>query len=253
LDSEFCAVRKIPNKPRFQKLKTQNRLKDMKKTIITTLAAGAVSLSSFGQGSLALDAAVNNNPGVAIQGANANSPANASLSSYFTGTVSLEVFALASATQAQLNAINAFINTANGGNAALALAQSDGFVEVSTTTAGGSTVGSVSGSVVGGSFAFSPSTIGLIGGANGVTTSATEALLLYAVAVGGQYAGDSGVVAFNNNTGGSLVAVPAGTPASLNGWGVLNQNLVLSPVPEPTTMALAGLGSLSLFLFRRKK
>jgi len=220
----------------------------MKKTIITTLAAGAVSLSSFGQGSLAVNAPVSNDPGVTIQGANAASTANAT--TYFTGTISLEVFALASATQAQLNAINAFINTSSGGASALALAQSDGFVEVSTTTAGGSTVGAVSGSIVGGSLAFNPSTIGL---SSAVTTSSTEALLLYAVAVGGQYAGDSGAVAFNNNTGGSLLAVPAGTPASLTGWGALNENLVLSPVPEPTTMALAGLGSLSLFLFRRKK
>jgi hypothetical protein len=30
-------------------------------------------------------------------------------------------------------------------------------------------------------------------------------------------------------------------------------DLILSPIPEPTTMALAGLGALSLLLFRRKQ
>jgi hypothetical protein len=42
---------------------------------------------------------------------------------------------------------------------------------------------------------------------------------------------------------------PAGTPGNMNGlfqFGV-------APVPEPATMALAGLGGLSLLLFRRRK
>jgi len=221
----------------------------MKKTIITTLATSAISLSALAQGSLNVDSGVSNDPGVTTQGANAGSTTSAT--TYFTGTISLEVFALASATQAQLNSINAFINTANGGNAALVLAESDGFTEVSTTTPGGSTVGAVTGGISGGSFVFAPSTVGL---SSGVTANSTEALLLYAVAVGGANAGWSGVVAFDNNTGGNLNATPQpGTPVALLGWGALNQNLVLSPVPEPTTMALAGLGSLSLFLFRRKK
>jgi len=112
----------------------------MKKTIITTLAASALSLSSFAQGSLNVNAEVTpNDPGITTQGANAASTSSAT--TYFTGTISLEVFALASATQSQLNAINAFINTSAGGSSALALAQSDGFLEVSTTVAGGSTVG----------------------------------------------------------------------------------------------------------------
>jgi len=223
----------------------------MKKTLITSLAASALSLSAFAQGSLNMNGTVANDPGVTTQGANAGSTANAS--TYFTGTISLEVFALASATQGELNAINAFINTANGGANALALAQSDGFVEASTTTLNGSTVGSVSGNVSGGTIQFSPAAVGL----TGVTTSSTESLFLYAVAVGGVNAGWAGGIAFNNNVGGDPNATPiAGTAAALTGWGALNQNLVLSSaaaVPEPTTMALAGLGSLSLFLLRRKK
>lgn len=52
---------------------------------------------------------------------------------------------------------------------------------------------------------------------------------------------------------------PGGTPATPavalsggtgSGW---NGNLVLTPVPEPTTIALGGIGAAALLLFRRKK
>jgi len=219
-----------------------------KQVILTTIAAGALSAGAYGQGLINVNNSVANSPGITTQGLNATSTSSAT--TYFSGTISLEVFALASATQGELNAINAYANTANGGNLALALAQTDGFLEVSTISVGSSTIGAVSGTISSGSFDFtSNANVGL---AN-VTTSSVESLLLYAVVTGGAYAGDSGVVAFNNSVGGSPFASPPGTAASLTGWGTLNQNLVLSPVPEPTTMALAGLGSLSLFLFRRKK
>ena len=44
--------------------------------------------------------------------------------------------------------------------------------------------------------------------------------------------------------------VPNSPTSAANGG---SEDLILSPVPEPGTMALAGLGSLSLFLLRRKK
>jgi len=41
------------------------------------------------------------------------------------------------------------------------------------------------------------------------------------------------------------------------GWagtgGILMDDLNITPVPEPTTLALAGLSGLSLFLFRRQR
>lgn len=218
---------------------------------MTTLVAGAVSAGAFAQGSLNVDGGLSNNPGFTTQGANATSTANAT--TYFTGTVSLEVFALASATQTQLNTINSFLNTTGGGAAALAAATGDGFVEVSTTTPTSGVVGAVTGSINGGSFAFAPATVGL---SSAVATSTTESLLLFATIVGGADNGWSGAIAFNNSTGGNPTTTPPGTTASLLGWNTLNENLVLSApgaVPEPTTMALAGLGSLSLFLLRRKK
>lgn len=86
-----------------------------------------------------------------------------------------------------------------------------------------------------------------------VTTDTTESLALFVTAISGTYTGWSGVIAFNNNTGGNINAVPPGTPAELAGWGALDENLVLSPTPEPTTTALAALGSVSLLLFRHRK
>lgn len=50
-------------------------------------------------------------------------------------------------------------------------------------------------------------------------------------------------------------AVLFGTSPTANGLPIksLNTQLYLLPVPEPTTIALAGLGGLSLLLFRRRK
>jgi len=46
---------------------------------------------------------------------------------------------------------------------------------------------------------------------------------------------------------------PAGTPTKTDAALNLLGNIVLQPVPEPTTIALAGLGAASLLLFRRRK
>jgi len=58
---------------------------------------------------------------------------------------------------------------------------------------------------------------------------------------------------FVNGTGN-----PGGSPATpavlLSGTGgAWNGNLVIAPVPEPTTLALGGLGAAALLLFRRRK
>jgi len=47
----------------------------------------------------------------------------------------------------------------------------------------------------------------------------------------------------------STPTTPVGTPLGAAGF----QNLVLVPVPEPSTIALAGLGAATLLLFRRRK
>jgi len=61
--------------------------------------------------------------------------------------------------------------------------------------------------------------------------------------------GDKGFsVLFSNPTGGS--GSPPSPPSNITGW---NGNMILTPVPEPTTLALGGLGAAALFLFRRRK
>ena len=59
---------------------------------------------------------------------------------------------------------------------------------------------------------------------------------------------------FTGNPG----AVAIGTAASVSGLPIFSLNTQLyllptTPIPEPTTMVLAGLGGLSLLLFRRRK
>jgi len=69
----------------------------------------------------------------------------------------------------------------------------------------------------------------------------------YAAALaGGAYVGVG--TPFQNPTGGA--GSPPGLPQDMTGW---QGNLVLSPVPEPATMAIGGLGAAALLLFRRRK
>jgi hypothetical protein len=44
-----------------------------------------------------------------------------------------------------------------------------------------------------------------------------------------------------------------GIPSSVNGAGAWNGSLTLVPIPEPSTIALGGLGAAALMMFRRRK
>jgi hypothetical protein len=123
------------------------------------------------------------------------------------------------------------------------------WVQVSTVFPTSTTLGADSGTVANGNLNLTNGTIGLTGG---VPTATTIDMALVATAtIGG--VGYEGIIAFANNSGGNPIATPPGVPAVLTGWGNLNENLVLSPIPEPSTLALAGLGGLTLLLFRRRQ
>ena len=59
-----------------------------------------------------------------------------------------------------------------------------------------------------------------------------------------------GVVTFTM-TGSTTAAIPV----TMDGWDALpvQHDLVMSPVPEPATFALAGLGAAAMLIFRRRK
>ena len=195
----------------------------MKKTILTALAVTGIATGAFAQGSINLsDAPIN--PGVATDNATA----------WVTGSVTFQIWWLAGVgNQSAINAINA-ADLAGNGAQAISLLTTDGF----TQEASGLTA-----TVSGGTFTYN---------LNGVALPNIPTATQNTFAIVGIFGALQGAIAFANGDGGNLAAVPAGTPANLDGWNTLGQNLILSPVPEPTTMALAGLGSLSLFLFRRR-
>jgi len=76
----------------------------------------------------------------------------------------------------------------------------------------------------------------------GVPVGTSAFLQLQATAPGGL----AGAVSWSQLTGGN------GAPAA-PGIALSNPDLVLAPVPEPTTMALAGLGAAAMLIFRRRK
>jgi PEP-CTERM motif len=222
----------------------------MKKTIIVTLAASALTYGAYAQGSLTQVQGMFSSDGVTTPGSGASDPNSAT--TYYTGNVTLEIFyaSTANVTANQIAAINALDGTSGGGAAALALLNGDGFSLVSAGAGG--TAGGLNFAVNDGGFtAADPNTIDLLAPA---PTGTAGWIAMYAVGAGGAFDQYSGVLAFAQNTGGNPTTTPAGT-ASVIATDPAGLNLVLTTtaVPEPGTMALAGLGGLSLFLFRRKK
>jgi hypothetical protein len=219
----------------------------MKKLIVTTLATCA-AVGAFAQGSLTAVQATFSTDGITIPGVNSSDPSAAASSLYFTGNVTVALYYGATATQGQANAINALDGVS--GPAAVALLGTDGFTLASATGLTGTTVGALPFAVSSGGFtAADPNQINLIG----VPTGASEWIAMVVTGVGGPENGNEGVIVFQQNTGGNPFATPAaGTPADIV-TDPAGLNVVLSPVPEPTTMALAALGGAAMLFIRRKK
>jgi hypothetical protein len=226
----------------------------MKKIILTTFAVAGLGYGAFAQGSIGDIQVTFQNDGITT-GVGESNPANAT--TYYSGNISLEVFVASTAnvTANQVAAINALDGTASGGALALSALTTDGFALESDT--GAASAPGAAGAIPFSAFegflspTTNPNQINLLQAATGTI----EYIALYAVAVGGVDNGDSGVLAFSQNVGGNPYSTPAGLASNIT-KDPAGQNLDLtapSAVPEPGTMALAGLGSLSLFLLRRKK
>lgn len=219
----------------------------MKKIVLTAMATAAVAFGAYAQGSLGNIQTMFSSDGITFGAGQAN-PASAS--DYFTGNVNIEILYSSTATAGTVSALNALAGT--GANA-LAAAESDGFANVlASPTDTSLSAGSIEFAVSGGDFTVAdPNQVGLEAP---VPTSGTGALAIYAVEVNGNggAAGWSGLLSWIQATGGNLNAAPAGTAAIVT-QDPGGDNLDLTPVPEPATLAVAGLGGLSLMLFRRRK
>jgi hypothetical protein len=225
----------------------------MKKLIVTSLATIA-AVAAFAQGSIDIDSA---NTQITTPGAFATDPNNAttwySPSDNLTINSSFYYLATSSASAGQINAINALDGTASGSTTAFNDMIALGFTEVSDTTTTGSTIGSVNGIVDDGGVAYAT---GYEIGLSGAPASSTGWLAWVAVGGAGAFSGSEGLLIGSNSTGGNPNAVPAGNAADMTGIDAIGQNLVLEPtsvVPEPATLAFAGLGGLSMLLIRRRK
>jgi len=209
------------------------------KKLIVTAAATALAVGAFAQGTIIFgDNGFNS--GVAL-----NTAAN-----YYSGGTSVTIEAWYLNATVLPSAV--VINSLNGVNSSAAIAglTTDGF-----TAGPSSAVVMTSGNS--GSFSFGTATLT---GLPIHTATAVIAIEASTVIGGITYAG---VIDFVNAVGDPLHTPIAGTPAPLNpSWDAITPqndpgdsayNLVMTPVPEPATMALAGLGGLSLLLFRRRK
>lgn len=228
----------------------------MKKVILTVAASVGLSLAAHSQGVVQFQ-----NQGGGVNGSiDLQTGSTLSYATSFTTALYYGVVSGAATTTpiAGQNAYgyltySAFLNGVT----------SDGLTLAATTSAlGASSAGSFNGGTA---------TLGIAGGyASGAYTvqdvfvlaawTGNYATLAAAVAGGANY----GIITFLNNVGpgGSAPQNPA-----LLGWNSLTPtpaveafeggpgfpDLVMSATPEPGTMALAGLGSLSLFFLRRKK
>jgi hypothetical protein len=226
----------------------------MKKIILTITAVVGASLSGFSQGQVAFENP--NAPGyVAVD---AGGHTTGSTAGYTQQAASFDVacYSLDATTTAGLTGLDAY-NYLNP----LDLT-SDGFTQ----------------DTVGGSLTPLTGTAGVFGASGPVAivpgVASADALIAVVAWTGGYstYAAalasgtsDIGILVFVQAIGG---AAPSPTITDIaTGWATVpnsptsaanggSEDLIMSPVsavPEPGTMALAGLGSLSLFLLRRKK
>jgi len=225
----------------------------MKKLALITMASAAAAFGVYGQGSLSGIQTTFVNEGITIGNGAHNS-------SYFTGNVDIELLYSSTATAGTVTALDALDGTESG-SAELTTAQSDGFSVVSLTSVNGQTTGIANNqtyAVVNGAFAANngtdPNEIGLF---TPVPTSGTGIMAMYVTIVGGADNGDSGLFAWSGQAfGGSSQPPTPGIPSAINkdpGPGGDNLDIVTAPVPEPATLAFAGLGGLSVLLFRRRK
>jgi len=209
----------------------------MKKLTLTIAAVIGLSLGAYAQGYLYLtDANINQNLST-----NGTSTTTANL---FYGNLTFYLWAAPSNSTytADASAINTLNQSGNSSGAVAALT-TDGFTPELLPNNSFSTNQTVTANN-NGLFNFGSIQIAGITTGNGLIVNGDTILALEFTTANGL----AGVIAFPNWAGNGT------TSATLAGWGnFINQAELLSPVPEPASLALAGLGGLSMLLFRRRK
>jgi len=207
----------------------------MKKTLIT-LAAGLVAVGAFAQGTITFNSNTTQSP-INIDGALAPAGGNTRVTLYYatdTGSAAPAIdFSLAGWTET----LDGYPVTTAAPDVLAAAGRVLGGIETANSAAPGANVWAI---VVGWT---GPSVY------NTFAEAYAAALLDPTVKIG--LSGAAWIQGTGNPT-----SSPAGTPVALaNGVnGFQGLNLVsVTPVPEPSTFALAGLGLASLLIFRRRK
>jgi hypothetical protein len=198
----------------------------MKKIILSTVIVGGLTVCGFGQGILLQD-----NSG-AVNDTTINGVAN------FSQDLNLELLVGTSPTSITTDEITLLL--------------SDSTVTTSSAPGGTSTAaGDISAA---GGYIYDSSAV-----AYSLASFAGETISVEVEAWTGNFSSYAAASAQGSGAAfGTSQVFTAAVPATANGFpidasGVGVINLTTAAVPEPGTMALAGLGSLSLFLLRRKK
>jgi hypothetical protein len=204
----------------------------MKKLALIGLAAFGLAAGAFAQGTVVID---NGNPG--FPGLDLSTVGN-----FYSGAYGLQVYILNNGGATVPGNINNF----NGNNSPLAFANmlaagytlEHTYVNQTITPANAGTISLGTLTLNDVSPAGANTTIALVAwqGSGATFNSAPN----------------GGVITFANPTGNPNSA-PPGTPANLTGWKALGTDLVMTPVPEPSILALAGLGAAALMGIRRRK
>jgi hypothetical protein len=222
----------------------------MKKTLLTLGAVVAFAAGASAQGYLNI--VTPNTAGFNTVSSNPNdsgTPAG-TYSDFISGTVALQLFTLTSAGNASIaSSINTLAASASTEGQAISDLSMDGFTQQAFGTQGGGVGGEALTNNI--TLSTGSGNLGIeIVGTSGLssTTDIYYALLATYVSGSTTYQG----VLVMDAVAGYLPGSSTQPNTLSTDWGN-SQNLLLAPVPEPATLALAGLGGLSMLFLRRRK